>query len=211
MIKNLIFDLGGVLIDLDVKRSIEAFKVLMDPNKITDASAPVSAMDLLGGGESELVQLYQTGSITTEQFVSTILPVCLPGTTSEQVLDAWCAMLLGLPEHRMERLRLLKQKGFRVFILSNINDWHVRWTMRKFKKWGMPELDGVYFSNEIHLAKPDPRCYERVITETGIVPAETLYIDDLAQNIAAGQKAGLQCLHALGDEWLGTVDVICDW
>ncbi|MBQ0118912.1 MAG: HAD family phosphatase [Bacteroidales bacterium] len=210
MIKNLIFDLGGVLIDLDVKQSVEAFKALVDPNKIADAASPVSAMDLLGGGESELVQLYQTGSITTEQFVNTILQVCRPGTTSEQVLDAWCAMLRGLPAHRMEQLRLLKQKGFRVFILSNINEWHVRWTLRKFKEWGMPELDGVYFSNEMHLAKPDPRCYERVISETGIVPAETLYIDDLAQNIAAGQKAGLQCLQAIGDEWMNVVKEIAD-
>ena len=208
MIKNLIFDLGGVLINLDTSKSIEAFKLLVDPGKTADKSSPVSVMDLMGGGESQLVQLYQTGDITTEEFVSTLLQVCRQGTTSEQILDAWCAMLEGLPVHRMERLRKLKEKGFKVYILSNINDWHVRWTLRKFREWNMPALDGVYFSNEMHLAKPDPRCYEKVITETGILPSETLYIDDLTQNIEAGRQAGLQCLQALGDEWLPTVDTL---
>lgn len=206
MIRNLIFDLGGVLIDLDTNKSIEAFKAMVDPAKFTNPTSPVSAMDLMGGGESRLVQLYQTGDVTTDEFVAAILQVCREGTTPTQVLDAWCAMLLGLPEHRMQRLRLLKEKGFHVYILSNINDWHVRWTLAKFREWNMPELDGIFFSNEMHLAKPDPRCYEQVLTQTGINPAETLYIDDLEQNIEAGSRAGLQCLQALGDEWLPTVD-----
>lgn len=206
MIRNLIFDLGGVLIDLDPNLSIDAFKALVDPQKMNHPASPVSAMDLLGGGESELVQQYQTGNITTTQFVDTILQVCRQETTSEQVLDAWCAMLKNLPAHRMQRLSQLKEKGIHIYILSNINDWHVRWTLRKFQEWNMPRLDGLFFSNEIHLAKPDPRCYQYVIRKTGIQPSETLYIDDLPQNIEAGRRAGFQSLQAIGDEWLPIVD-----
>lgn len=204
-IKNVIFDLGGVLIDLNIRRSVEAFNALLDKDAITTSSLP-SAKDLLGGGESKLVKQYQRGEISTDQFVEQILTVCRPGTTREQVVDAWFAMLIGLPQHRLQRLIDLKKAGYRVYILSNINDLHVEWTLRLFNQVGMPQLDGVFFSNEIHLDKPDQACYQYVIEHTGIRPDETLYIDDLTANIEAGRAAGLVTLQAEGDAWLSTVD-----
>lgn len=210
MIKNVLFDLGGVLIDLDVRRSVQAFIALLD--RESGEQAPITALDLIGGGETELMQLYQTGMISTDEFVARILSVCRPDTTREQVLDAWYAMLLSLPQHRLEMIRRLKEAGLHVFILSNINEAHVDWTLRHFAEWGVEigrEIDRAFFSNEIHLAKPDPRCFDLVIRETGIRPEETLYIDDLAPNIEAGAAAGFVTLQALGDEWLPTAEKIC--
>ncbi|MCQ2346829.1 MAG: HAD family phosphatase [Paludibacteraceae bacterium] len=217
MIRNILFDLGNVLIDLDVQRTFKAFEALLPQKSIKDL--PVTALDLMGGGESKLVQLYQTGDISTEDFIRTILSICRPNTTREQVVNAWLAMLLQIPEQRLECLRQLKRAGYKVYILSNINELHVDWTLDYFRRCGiavkgrnhLPEtdiqseriyLDGVFFSNEMHLAKPDARCYEEVIKQTGIRPEETLYIDDLPANIAAGQQAGLQVLQAVGDEWI---------
>lgn len=209
MIKNVLFDLGGVLIDLDVKRSVQAFIALMEHSG--NSETPITAMDLIGGGETELMQLYQTGEISTDEFVTRILSVCRRGTTREQVLDAWFAMLLSLPQHRIEMIRRLKEAGLHVYILSNINEAHVEWTLRHFAEWGIEigrEIDRAFFSNEIHMAKPNPRCFELVIREAGIQAEETLYIDDLEQNIQAGAAAGFVTLQAVGDEWLPAAEEI---
>lgn len=206
MIRNIIFDLGGVLINLDVTKSIDAFKALIDPDKMQSDDSPVSAMDLLGGGDSQLVQRYMTGMVSTDEFVESILSVCRRGTTREDILQAWSAMLLDLPENRLDRIRRLKAKGFHVFILSNINDYHALCCRRIFKEVNLPELDGIFFSNEMHMAKPDARCYQMLLDATHIRPDETLYIDDLTQNIEAGARMGFQTLCALGDEWLPSVD-----
>lgn len=205
MIRNLLFDLGGVLIDLDVRRSIAAFKELMEDS---DGAVPVTATDLLGGGESALVQQYQTGAITSDTFFGTIASVCRAGTTREELVYAWRAMLLDLPAHRLAKLRELKASGYRIYILSNINEDHVEWTLSHFAEWGIEvgrDIDGLFFSNELHLSKPDPRCYEAVIAATGIIPSETLYIDDLEANIDAGKAAGFHTLQALGDYWIDKV------
>lgn len=195
--------MGGVLIDLDVRRSVRAFAALLKQDEQGDA--PITALDLIGGGETQLVQLYQTGMITTDEFIAQIQRTCRPGTTREQILDAWYAMLLSLPQQRIEMIRRLKQAGYHVYILSNINDAHAIWTHEHFAKWGIKigrEIDRAFFSHEMHLAKPDPRCYEMVLSETGIRADETLYIDDLQSNIEAGAAAGFVTLQALGDEWL---------
>lgn len=214
MIKNVLFDLGGVLVELSVHRSIHAMMALMSPQdgaSSVQGSTPVTGKDLLGGGESELMRLYQTGHISTEAFIETILSVCRPGTTREQVLDAWYAMLGNIPEQRLDMLRRLKKAGLKVYILSNINEAHVEWVKRYY-----PELhdicEHVFYSNEIQIAKPDEAAYEYVKSHAAIVPEETLYIDDLEQNILVGKRAGFVSLQAAGDEWLAEAErVICEF
>ena len=96
-----------------------------------------------------------------------------------------------------------------MFILSNINEAHVNWVWQHY-----PELheicDKVFYSNEIQLAKPDPAAYDYVIANAPLNPAETLYIDDLEQNITAGKKAGFITCQAMGDEWLPTAQKLID-
>ena len=197
MIKNILFDLGGVLVDLDVHASIRKMAELL-PN--TD-EAPITWKDLIGGGETKLVQQYQTGKITTDDFVQTILAACRPTTTREQIVDAWFAMLRTIPEQRLAMIRRLKEAGLHIYILSNINELHVDWVKQHY-----PELlalcDKAFFSNEIQIAKPDLAAYEYVLSHADIKADETLYIDDLGANITAGQAAGFVSIQAIGDEWL---------
>ena len=208
--------MGGVLIDLDIKRSLSAFNAMLLPDEVkADTSLQrhsVSDIDLLGGGESPLISLYQKGDISTEDFISALLSACVHGTTRQQIVDAWNAMLIGLPAHRIEMIRSLKASGLNIYMLSNINELHVRWTLDCFAKAGLvigEDVDRVFFSNEMHCSKPDPHCYQIVLEQTGIVPQETLYIDDLSQNIAVGRQLGFQCLQALGDEWLDKARMLC--
>ncbi|MBQ2541507.1 MAG: HAD family phosphatase [Paludibacteraceae bacterium] len=191
-IKNILFDLGGVLIDLDVRRSLEAFRALLAPGA-DSRDVPVTARGLLGGHDSELIDRYQTGDISTDDFIRTILSVCRPGTTPEQVREAWFAMLLGIPEERKQLLQELVARGYQIYVLSNINEMHVDWTLAHCPE--LRQARRLFFSNEIRMAKPDPGCFELVIRETGIRPEETLYIDDLQANIDAGRAAGFRTLH----------------
>ncbi|MBQ7191770.1 MAG: HAD family phosphatase [Paludibacteraceae bacterium] len=197
MIHSLLFDLGGVLIDLDVQRSLNAIGALTDRNKRNNY---ITSDGLLGGHDSHLINLYQTGDISTDDFLQTILRSCRQGVTKEQVIEAWFAMLLGMQERKIQLLHELKQKGYNIYILSNINELHVDWTMQHCPV--LRQMDGLFFSNEIHLAKPDPRCYDYVLQHTDILPQETLYIDDLLPNINAGKQAGLQTWHVQNDEWV---------
>ena len=201
MIKNVLFDLGGVLIDLDVNLSLKAMYALTDGNV---SRTHITAGGLLGGHDSKLINKYQVGAVTTDEFVSAVLSSCKPGTTREDVEMAWFAMLLGIDKEKRNLLKRLKERNMGIYVLSNINELHVDWVMKY-----CPELqyaDGLYFSNEIHLAKPDRRCYELVVRESGIKPSETLYIDDLLPNINAGMEAGFRCLHASDSSWVNEVE-----
>lgn len=206
MIKNVLFDLGGVLVDLDVRLTIEAFRRIVNTE---DASSPITAQGLLGGHDSELIDLYQTGNISTRDFISTILSVCRPDTTEDDVISAWHAMLLGIPDVNKQLLRDLHAAGYNIYVLSNINAMHVYWVHSH-----CPELHALdegfrqgreprhlFFSNEMHLSKPDPRCYLQVIREAEILPEGTVYIDDLPANIEEGRRHGFLTLHATDTSW----------
>lgn len=205
--KNVLFDLGGVLIDVNVKRSMAAFAALIAapsqgeiPNTLSEL---VTAEGLLGGHTSQLIDQYQIGAISTDTFINTILTQCRPETTRQQVIDAWYAMLVGIRPEKKQLLKDLEANGKKIYILSNINELHVTWTLSH-----CPELmvaERLFFSNEIRMSKPDPRCYEVVLRETGINPADTVYVDDLPANIEAGKAFGFQCLHAVDDSWMETL------
>lgn len=211
MIRNILFDLGNVLIDVDIRRTLRAYYALLGVEEERPAGCRgvgatgvkntiITAGDLLGAGESDLVAKYQVGAISTDNFLNAILPACKPGTTRQDLINAWMAMLIGIPEARKQKLLDLHKQGYKLYVLSNINELHAEWTREQLQ--GIP-FEAMFFSNEIQMAKPDARCYEHVIRETGIVPEETLYIDDLPENIEAGRRAGFYCfLNSKPDEWL---------
>lgn len=213
-IKNIVFDLGGVLIDLEPERTLRAFAELKKYSQTKDTNSlatkeeeksHISINDLVGGGESEWMQKYQVGEISTEEFFSHVASGYHPNITKKQLEEAWCAMLLSLPKNRLEMLKRLREAGYQVLILSNTNEAHTAWVHRHFEEIGLQigeHVDRVYYSNEIGLAKPDHACYEYVIQDANILHNETLYIDDLEKNVKAGQLAGWTAIQAISDEWI---------
>lgn len=204
---NLLFDLGHVLVDIDPHRSLQAFAQLINrdnDNQRQAAQSLINKEGLLGGHTSRLIDLYQIGQITTDQFLTTALQACLPGTTKQQLLDAWMAMLLPFREDKALLLRQLYEKHIPFYILSNINETHVEWVQEH-----CPELklaSGIFFSNEIHIAKPDAAAYQYVLDHTDIKAEQTLYIDDLTANLEAARPFGFQCLQATDDNaWMPVV------
>lgn len=200
--KNLIFDLGGVLIDLDVKRMLQGFEdVGLDPRMFMAESAEAGATTVCEGmSVGQLLSNYQTGDITTEELLETILPKCRPGTTQEQLIEAWNHCLVSIPEERLQTVRSWREKGYRTYMLSNTNDLHWRYIADSCfggEGLGLEDcFDGVFLSHEMRLAKPDAEIYRRVLETLGVRAEDCWFVDDAQVNVEAARKEGLQA------EWL---------
>lgn len=185
-IRNIIFDLGNVLIDIDLNRTIEGFHKL-----------GISNFDTLYSFEkqNEVFDRLEIGTISDEDFRSYVRKH-LPGTVADDAIDsAWAAMLSDLPEYRVAMLRTLKTK-YRLFLLSNTNAIHVRQFVadadRTYGKGIFDRLfEKTYYSNEIRLRKPNKDIFDFVIRDAGIDPSQTLFIDDMRPNTEGARKAGL--------------------
>lgn len=188
-IRNLIFDLGNVLIDLDPKRTREEFRRL----GLKDEA------DFFGGRASmELMLRFERGQASPEEFRNAVISSMTGNVTPDQVDAAWNAMLLEFPEHRVELLKKLR-RSYRIFLLSNSNHIHyIAYTKDFMKRYGFPmnELfDKMWFSQNIGISKPDPGVYRYVLSEGWLHPEEPLFIDDTLANVEAARKAGIQGWH----------------
>ena len=200
--ENLIFDLGGVLIDLDVNRMLKGFEgVGLDPRMFMAESAEKGATTVCEGmSVGQLLSDYQTGDISTEELLETILPECRPGTTQEQLVEAWNHCLVDIPRERLETVRRWREKGHRTYMLSNTNDLHWRYiSTRCFGGEGLGLedcFDGVFLSHEMRLAKPDAEIYRSMLQRLGVRAEDCWFVDDAQVNVEAARKEGLQA------EWL---------
>ena len=142
---------------------------------------------------AQLIHRMDCGEMDTPTFFNVLRQQCGTQATDEQLAQAMNSVI-RLRKNRLEWLLALR-KQYRVFLLSNLSDLHWQETRRQASKFGIRLedcFDEVFLSYRLHLAKPDARIFEHLIRATGILPAETLYIDDLPDNIEAGNQAGLQ-------------------
>ncbi|MBN1925246.1 MAG: HAD family phosphatase [Prolixibacteraceae bacterium] len=186
--KNILFDLGGVLIDIDVKQTLEAFNRILLP----EVSAKINWNEL-----PEVVVAMETGRWTKEKFKSEMLPLCKPGTSAYQMVDAWCAMLQEFPSSRLKMVRELS-KNYNLYLLSNTNAYHIRFfEFEFFNRYHVPlrnEFKKVYYSSEIGFRKPDPECFRYVLTDAGIIASETVLIDDRQDNCETAELLGMSSI-----------------
>lgn len=203
--KNYIFDQGNVVLDIDPQVSLEAFSKLIDPEK----SGLVSASDLLGGCENQFITDYMLGVVSTEEFADYLMPIMKEGTTREQIVEAWNVMIGEFPQRRLDKLLELRRNGAKVYMLSNTNDAHMEHIIGHCfggeRERMMEYFDELFLSNEMHLAKPGVEIFEEMIRRTGMKPEESVYFDDLEQNVEGGRKAGLNAVLAYRDEWMDLV------
>ena len=191
-VKNILFDLGGVLLNLDVPKTSEAFKHL--------GITQIDSLFRIGFAASFFKE-YETGIISDEEFVERARQLANPGTTNEQIIAAWNVMLLDFPAERVEFLKKLKNK-YRLFLFSNTNHIHLLHFHKDFReKYGF-EMDDLFekawYSHLIKQRKPDVAAYEYVIKHSNMEAAETLFIDDAQANIEGARLAGLQAFHLTG-------------
>lgn len=188
----IVFDFGGVLIDLDIEKSYDALGLLVgsDPMEIEAIAAQIVAWS------DEL----ETGAIRGETFLWRIQNLTQNELNPIDIRDAWNAMLLGWQQSKLDFLASISAK-LPTYLLSNTNEIHLDWVRRDLiKNHNITDFDGLYFkktyySHQIGHRKPDEGVYEFVIKDSGLDPAKTLFVDDNYTNVLAAAKAGFQVMH----------------
>lgn len=193
-IKNLLFDLGGVLLNINYNKTADAFKKL-----------GVHQFDELysQSGANHLFEALETGQISEIDFYTAIQKYCHPSVTQQQIEMAWNAILLNFRAESLDCLATLKEK-YNVYLLSNTNSIHFTAFHKIFREeTGKENLDDyfikAYYSHKIHRRKPYPLTYQFVLDDAAIKANETLFIDDSLNNIEGAKDAGLQVYHLLAN------------
>jgi glucose-1-phosphatase len=189
-IKHIIFDLGGVIINLDYQATYRAFDAL----GVKEFTSLYNQFEL-----NTLFDDLETGKIAPSVFLDEMQKHTTPGTTHQQIMDAWNAMLLDFPLRRLQILQQLRQH-YGLYLLSNTNAIHMDAFNRILQESrGIPSLatffDKAYYSHQMGLRKPHKDSFQFVLEENGLDPAETLFIDDTLPNIEGAKAVGLQTIH----------------
>lgn len=188
-IKNIIFDLGGVILNIDFKKTEEAFRQL----GLDNFSTHISQFHI-----SDFFLQYETGKIDDDAFVTGILNLMKNPAERHQVIEAWNALLLDFPPERIGLLKRLKKK-YRLFLLSNTNSIHLKEFNRRlyneYKVYLEDLFEKTYYSHAVKLRKPESAIYKLVLAENNLVAEETLFVDDTATNFPEAEKLGIKTHH----------------
>ena len=194
-IKNIIFDLGGVILDIDesiVYKELEKMGI-----NVSELAHSKEFMDIFSK--------FDIGVYTAPTFRKKIKALLGQEKMTDQKFDAiWNAMLLDIPRERIEAIEKVK-KHYKIFLMSNSNVIHYDLYVRDLQlRFGYNEFDELfnksYFSFAEHLEKPDPRFFELILDHEGLIPEETLFIDDTAENIKVAKSLGIHTYHIRRDE-----------
>ena len=188
--RNIIFDLGGVVLDIDYNLTIEAFRELGIRN----------AEDLYSKAKQDSIfDNLEKGLIGDEEFFDELRKRAGLKISNNDLRNAWNALIISLPSENVELLKSIN-KTHRIFLLSNTNAIHEP-AYRKLieRTYGSAVLDELfektYLSHHIHMRKPDPEIFEYVLKDAGLKREETLFIDDSPQHVHSAQRIGIPSYH----------------
>ena len=185
-IKNIIFDLGGVIINLDIHKTIFEF------NKLAEIPFESIYTQI---NQNTVFDLFDKGLISESDFFEELKKIINTHKTNQELITAWNAMLLDFPLERLSLLETLKSK-YRLFLLSNTNETHIKaFESDLFKTSGSenlePYFEKVYYSCRMGMRKPDQIIFDHVLNENKLIPEETLFIDDTQQHVDGALKSGI--------------------
>ena len=177
MVSTIIFDFGGVIVNLDKERCIRKFNAL----GINDTEK------FLGNfGQQGVFFLFEKGLISEDEFRNELRKMASRSLSDEEINDAWCSFLTGIPNEKLDLLVALRQK-YRVLMLSNTNSLHIRYSQANyFNREGRSMsdcFDKCYLSNEMQMVKPDAEIFEALLADSGLKAEECLFLDDSKLNI----------------------------
>ncbi|MBS1509404.1 MAG: HAD family phosphatase [Bacteroidetes bacterium] len=200
-IKNIIFDLGGVLLDIDVKKTHQAFEQLGIP----DFSGNFYTLHHL----NTLFEDLETGKISNGEFYDQFRHSSATHLSNEQIRDAWNALLLGFRESSLNFMEQLAGQ-YHLYLLSNTNSIHHDYFSDQYRALTRREkfenhFTKAYYSHQVKLRKPNADIYEYVLADAGINAGESLFIDDLAKNVDAANALGIQTHQLLPGERIETL------
>lgn len=187
-IKSIVFDLGGVLLNIDPKRTIEAFARLGMDKLIGDKGLTY---------DHDIFYRMEQGLITPDEFRNGVLQLLPAPVSFDEIDEAWTAMLLDFPAIRVELVKKLRT-DYSIYLFSNTNAIHVEKYHSSFRKQHGFEVSTLFekdfYSNEIGYRKPAPESFQEIIRLSGINPEESLFIDDSLQNVESAVGSGFKGL-----------------
>ena len=194
-IKNIVFDLGGVLVDLDFKAAITG----LQKAGFANVKEQLQSFDREG-----IFQKFELGEMTAEEFRTAIRENSTVTLTDEEIDALWNAMLLEIPREKLELILDLRGK-YMVYLLSNTNSilWdYVSKNAFNYRGFRVKDyFEETFLSYEMHLAKPDKAIFEKVLQDANLLPEETLFIDDSEANCKAAEEVGIHAHHYhIGDD-----------
>lgn len=188
-IRNIIFDLGGVIMNIDFKLTEAAFNKL----GFTNYREFMTQFHI-----TPLFEAYETGKIDDATFIKGVQELSGLNITEEEVVEAWNALLLDFPPERLALLESLQQR-YRLFLLSNTNALHYAAFQDKLHaqtgKLLEDYFEKTYYSHTTQLRKPHAAIYQLVLDENDLRAADTLFIDDTASNFSGAESLGIKTLH----------------
>jgi len=187
--KAIIFDLGGILLNVNYRKSKEAFEEL----GIKDFDLHFSQLS-----QSHLFDRFERGEISSHNFRKELRKESEIDCSDNDLDKAWNAMLLDFPMQRLQLLEKLSKK-LPIYLFSNTNEIHITQFKNKLSEWGIRErfenaFTHIYYSFEFSHRKPDPASFEILLNENKLTASETLFIDDSPQHIEGAKKVGLQTI-----------------
>jgi len=189
-IKNIIFDFGGVFIDVDYKRTEQAF---------IDAGITNFQQFYSQQSASPLFEDLEKGKIRTHDFFKKLRSATGVDLSNEEITACWNSILGNYYPEAIQKAKELKSK-YRLYLFSNTNAIHYKCFIEIYKRqFGTSDFDDLfekaYYSHDIGIRKPYVESYTWVLNDAGILAAETLFIDDTKANIEGAEKAGLQAIY----------------
>jgi putative hydrolase of the HAD superfamily len=189
MIKNIIFDFGDIFINLDKPATLKEMAKL-GVSEISDEMI-------------EVYHQYEKGLITTDDFINFYNSKF--NIPKKDLVFAWNSILLDFPKKRLEFLKELSaSKKYRLFLLSNTNDLHIKWVQNSLGEAFYSEFkncfEQFYLSYEINFRKPDSEIYEFVLSENNLIADETLFVDDLKENTDSANNLGIHVWNLIPEE-----------
>jgi putative hydrolase of the HAD superfamily len=189
-IRHIIFDLGGVLLNLDYTRTEKAF-IELGIHNFNELYSQLR--------QTSLFDDWEIGRITKDEFLNKLIEIAPAGTTADQVIYAWNAMLMDFPMRRLQLLQQLRAH-YDLLLLSNTNELHeLAFNEILLQSHGLPGLgvffDKVYYSHRIGMRKPGQEVFRYILEENGFKPEHTLFIDDSPQHIETAKSLGIQAIY----------------
>ena len=196
MIKNIVFEFGGVIADISRDKAVQAFFKI----GLEDAEIRLDKYHQTG-----IFQELEEGKLSADEFREELSKLCSRVLTKEEVQQAWMGFITGIDIRKLDYILELK-KSYRIYILSNTNPYVMSWACSpQFSSQGKSLADyceKLYLSYQIGYTKPEPEIFNFMLRDSKIIPSETMFVDDGSVNIGIGKKLGFYTFQPQnGTDW----------
>ena len=203
MIKNIAFDLGGVVLALSYEQAVRRFEEV----GLKDARQQLDAFEQRG-----IFGDLESGRITAEDFRRELSKMVGRQLTMDECYQAWHGSVDHVPKRNLAELLSLRERGYKVCLLSNTNPYMMQWAGNDFDGEGHPIsyfFDALYLSYECKVMKPRREIFEMMLQGQQATPEETLFVDDGRRNVEMAASMGIHTLCPQNNEdWTEALEAI---